>query len=128
MTTFLFSEKIHNVLIHPSQVPQFHSPCLNKDNFRINYPTGLRPVGPATMLRVKRKDVKMCNIGSGAAAAGTEDGFGEGQAVAGTIISKFSSQPVTAVDNEDDEDSVSIISISYISYFTSSWIFHLNRN
>ena len=62
------------------------------------------------MLRVKRKDVKMCNIGSGAAAAGTEDGFGEGQAVAGTIISKFSSQPVTAVDNEDDEDSVSIIS------------------
>ena len=59
------------------------------------------------MLRVKRKDVKMCNIGSGAAAAGTEDGFGEGQAVAGTIISKFSSQPVTAVDNEDDEDSSS---------------------
>ena len=101
---------------------------LNEDNFRFKYPTGLRPVGPATMLRVKRKDVKMCNIGSGAAAAGTEDGFGEGQAVAGTIISKFSSQPVTAVDNEDDEDSVSIISISYISYFTSSWIFHLNRN
>ena len=26
--------------------------------------------------------------------------------MAGSIISKFSSQPVTAVDNEDDEDTV----------------------
>ena len=39
-----------------------------------------------------------------------EDGFGEGQAVAGSIISKFSSQPVTAVDNEDDEDTVLMMS------------------
>ena len=91
-------------VIHPSTSVSLA--VQNQDNFRFNYPTGLRPVGPATMLRVKRKDVKMCNIGSGAAAAGTEDGFGEGQAVAGTIISKFSSQPVTAVDNEDDEDTV----------------------
>ena len=43
----------------------------------------------------------MCIIVAGAAAAGTVDGFGEGQAVARTIISKFSSQPVTAVVNED---------------------------